>query len=106
MIALFTQLPLAQGLTGNQQQALFWLAILLAVVILGGAAILLIRNKFLSKDEDEQPAGFTLSDLRELRDSGEMSNEEYEAARAKMIAKVKQSLEADTEKKRKQNERE
>lgn len=64
------------------------LGVLVLVVIAGAVALLLIRRWWKGQDESAQP-GFTLGDLRELRDSGEISVAEYERARETMVRKVK-----------------
>ena len=51
-------------------------------------ATFLFRKKVKEPDEIP-PAGFTLSDLRQLHKSGQMSDEEFERARAKLLAVTK-----------------
>lgn len=59
----------------------------LAAVILGGVIIYFVRN-WARRSDDSMP-GFTLGDLRELRDSGEITEEEFKAARNAMISQVR-----------------
>jgi hypothetical protein len=60
---------------------------LVAAVILGGIIIYFVRN-WARGSEDSMP-GFTLGDLRELRESGEITEEEFKAARNAMISQVR-----------------
>lgn len=64
------------------------LGVLVLIVIVGGVVLLLIRRWWKSESE-AAPPGFTLGDLRELRDSGEISVAEYERAREKMVQSVR-----------------
>ncbi|NBX35713.1 MAG: SHOCT domain-containing protein [Planctomycetes bacterium] len=59
----------------------------LAAVILGGIIIYFVRN-WARRTDDTSP-GFTLGDLRELRDSGEITEQEFKAARNAMISQVR-----------------
>lgn len=70
------------------------LFILLALVFVGGFGILLLRRKLYSSRDEPPEVGFSLSDLRKMRDRGEITPEEYEITRNKVIAKVKSSMEA------------
>ena len=63
------------------------LGVLVLIVIVGAVALLLIKRWW--KGEREAPVGFTLSDLRALRDSGEISVAEYERAKEQMVRKVR-----------------
>ncbi|MHC4948936.1 MAG: SHOCT domain-containing protein [Planctomycetota bacterium] len=61
---------------------------LLGVVAVGATVVWLAR-RFLRRDAAAPPEGFTLQDLRDLHRAGELSDEEFERARAAMIARVK-----------------
>ncbi|MEA2709934.1 MAG: hypothetical protein QOF78_2535 [Phycisphaerales bacterium] len=66
-----------------------WCFVLFCLFAAGFFAISKLQ-KWLKEDEDPGPAiGFTLSDLRALHKQGKMSDEEYERARAKMVAGAK-----------------
>jgi hypothetical protein len=74
----------------DRSSLLVWLGVLLGVVVVGFGAILLLRRYL------RDPAaggtgnvGFSLSELRAMRDRGEITSEEYERTRAMVIAKVK-----------------
>lgn len=86
----------AQDLTPSQQQGLLlWGIILMAVVVAGSFVIMMIRRML--RNQDATPsvdAGFSLSELRAMRDRGEITPEEYEQTRARVIAKVKATANA------------
>lgn len=63
-----------------------WLAALLAAAIVGGVLVMLIKRYFFAPDDDEPRALF--DELRELRDRGEITPDEYETARLKMVARL------------------
>ncbi|MFW5653234.1 MAG: SHOCT domain-containing protein [Planctomycetota bacterium] len=64
------------------------LGVLLALLLIGVAVSVIVRRRMLSDDTGDS-VGFTLQELREMKASGKISDEEYEAARAAMIGRVK-----------------
>ena len=80
-------------LSPDQERALLWLTVLLSIVVVGGLAIMLLRKLISDRWKNSTvDAGFSLSDLREMRDRGEITPEEYDATRARVLAKVKASF--------------
>jgi hypothetical protein len=78
-----------------EQQVLFWGVVLMGVVIAGTLVILAIRRVLKRQDAPAAAdAGFSLSELRAMRDRGEITSEEYEQTRARVIAKVKANADA------------
>ena len=77
-----------------RNQVLIALAIMMVLVMVGGFGILIFRRRLNAADDADGSAnvGFSLSDLREMRDRGEITAEEYEVTRMKVITKVKASL--------------
>ena len=73
-----------------QYDILRWGGIIGAVVIIGGALLMAYRAKFMNKEQPKEEIGFGLSDLKSLRDQGELTIQEYEAAREKIAAKTKE----------------
>jgi len=74
----------------SEGDVLIWGAILIGVVFVGSVFIMLLRRRL--KDAASSAgadAGFSLSELRAMRDREEITPEEYEQTRAKVIAKVK-----------------
>lgn len=77
----------------DRMKLLVALAILLGLVIVGGVVILMIRRRITAGDDDTSGtvnAGFSLADLRDMVDRGEMTKEEYEKTRQRIISKVRQ----------------
>lgn len=66
-----------------------WLGLLVLVILVGGGIAIWMRRRMLLDQSASPRAGFTLSDLREMARTGEISHEEFEAAKAQMIAKVR-----------------
>lgn len=65
-----------------------WLLVLVGLIIAGGVLIMILRRRL--HEADSSPSqGFTLHDLRQLHASGELTDEEYERAKAQMIGSVK-----------------
>ncbi|MBU3727693.1 MAG: SHOCT domain-containing protein [Phycisphaerales bacterium] len=64
------------------------LGALVLIVIAGAVALLLIKRWWKGESEAATP-GFTLGDLRAMRDSGEISVAEYERAKEQMVRKVR-----------------
>jgi hypothetical protein len=65
-----------------------WLLLLLAVVLIGAVVIYFIRRSIYNQSASSK-AGFTLHDLRELRSAGELTDEEFERAKAQMIGRLR-----------------
>ena len=63
---------------------LFWMLVLFVLIIGGFMAVVLVK-KWAAKDEGSGE-NFTLSDLRRLQKTGKISAEEYEKARAAIVA--------------------
>lgn len=60
--------------------------LLIAAALAAGVALMILRRRLLSPD---QPArGGIFDDLRAMRDSGAMTQEEYDAARKKAAARL------------------
>jgi hypothetical protein len=81
----------------SEASILLWSLVLLVLVIGFFIAVAILRKK-MSPDEDFHGAGFTLSDLRQLRKKGQMSDEEYERAKIALLGSMKNlpSKSADT----------
>lgn len=69
------------GRRGDPIDVVVTVGILVAVVVGAGVAIMAIRRRLLSKSGALEAAGSLLDSLRAMRDRGEMTDEEYEAAR-------------------------
>ncbi|MBZ0171575.1 MAG: SHOCT domain-containing protein [Phycisphaerales bacterium] len=65
-----------------------WLAVLLGLALVGGIVVFILRLRLLGSSETGNPSVAILDQLRTLRDRGEISDEEYETARLKMVARA------------------
>ena len=67
-----------------------WSLVLICLLVGGFFAISKLRQ-WLRDDDDTpvSPIGFTLSDLRQLHKQGQMTDEEYERAKSKIVGSAK-----------------
>jgi hypothetical protein len=72
-------------------QVIPWLVALLGVVVVGGVGIWIIRRT-LKQDSGGGVGGFTLQDLRGMKASGELSDEEFERARDAIIGRLSEPV--------------
>ena len=71
-------------------RAVGWSLVLIALIVVAFLAVMQLRKWLQSDDGEAAPSiGFTLGDLRQLHKEGEMTDEEFERARAKMMAGAK-----------------
>ena len=76
------------GASNESSAIIVWSLVLFAFVIAGFLVVAWLKKRL--KEPDQTPsAGFTLSDLREMHRSGQLSAEEFERARARMAAGLK-----------------
>lgn len=69
---------------------------LIALVVIGLLVAQQVKKRLTTDEADKgQPGGFTLSDLRALHKSGQMSNEEFERAKAQIIDAAKRAAARD-----------
>ena len=73
---------LAQANTTNS--IIFWSLILIGLIVAGWLTVWQVRRR-LQRDDTLGNAGFTLSDLRQLHKSGQMTDEEFERAKARVV---------------------
>ena len=71
--------------------------LLVVVIIIGWVTVWQVRRRLQSPDETSG-AGFTLSDLRQLHKSGQMSDEEFDRAKARVVDAAKRAAERDKDK--------
>ena len=62
-----------------------WSFILIILIVIGAAGVMRLRRWLKEDDAPTGGIGFTLSDLRELHKQGQMTDAEFERARAKMV---------------------
>ena len=70
---------------------LLWSGGLVVVIVLGMWAAAHLKRRYQQQQSDHPTAaaGFTLSDLRQLHRSGQMTDEEFERAKAKILGSAK-----------------
>lgn len=85
-ITLFLAAAPPQSMT----QVWVWSGILVAVLLVGFVVIVLVR-RMISESGMDQKEIFSLSDLRKLHAAGEMTDEEFEAAKAAVIGALRAS---------------
>ena len=86
-------IPLTQANDGIQtkdaSQVWIWSGIAIGVVFLLVFAIAVIRKKYFPEEKpgiDSTPAGFGVSQLKDLYDQGLLTDDEFNAAKAKIVA--------------------
>ncbi len=87
---------LAQAAEDLFGQVLPWLIMLLVVVVVGAAGIYFVR-RMLQGGHRTTGEGFTLDELRRMRAAGQLSDEEFERAKALIIGRVGGSASAPNE---------
>jgi uncharacterized membrane protein len=85
------EIVLAQSASSRNAGELFnsilpWLGVLALVVVVGGVVLTVIRRSMRSETGSKEV--FSLQTLRELRASGELTEEQYEKARLAIIGKA------------------
>ncbi len=81
---------------GSVGGVVFWSIVLFLLLIVGFWAVTRLKRRM--ADTGPQPgaeAGFTLSDLRRLHREGQMSDEEFERAKAKIVEVARRNAAAD-----------
>lgn len=79
-------------------EILQWLGVLLVVAAVIAVAGLIARRLLLPRKDDDQAAvgaGFTLADLRQMHRDGQLTDEEFAAARGRMVAQSRAALRDD-----------
>ena len=80
---------LADSATGSSGSIIFWLIVLIVLVVLGFLAAMFVKRWLMETSEEPRRAGFTLSDLRQMHKSGQMTDEQFERARQRIITSAK-----------------
>ena len=84
----------SRGPSGDPTEVFFYAGVILLAGFIMGAAFFLLRQR-LNRQEGPDPGvglGFTLSDLRQMHAQGQITDEEYQQAKRKMIAKTRATL--------------
>ncbi len=72
---------------GNAMQIAVWAVALMLIAIVGFWAVLWIRKRILS-DAETSREGLTLGALRTMHNRGELTDDEFEAARAAIVSQA------------------
>lgn len=78
---------LAQANSDAAVRLAFWAVALIVVVIVFGVVLMILR-RMLTADDEALGEGLMLDDLRQLRDSGEITHEEFQRAVDAMAGRV------------------
>jgi hypothetical protein len=75
--------PLAET---SPASVIFWSLAIFALLVIGMIAAARLRRKIRQDDVNPTPAmGFTLSDLRQMHRAGQLTDEEFERAKEKVV---------------------
>jgi hypothetical protein len=73
---------------------IIWSALLIGLLVLGMAWAAKLRRRMKAEDDaPAAPAGFTLSDLRAMHRQGQLTDEEFERAKEKVVLAAKKAAE-------------
>jgi hypothetical protein len=92
-----TVMAVADPTADGAQRIIVWSLVFVGLLIAAFVVIARVRRR-LNKPEDRALSGgtgFTLSDLRQMHKSGQMTDAEFERAKAKIVAAVKRTNERD-----------
>jgi len=73
-------------------RGIMWMGLLCACLILGAIILTLIRNRMRRVGDRSEP-GFSLEQLRQLRDQGRVSIAEYERLKKKLVEQYRETTE-------------
>lgn len=85
-------LPLAQS-ASNTTGVLLWAGVLIVVAMVGGVVIAMVRRNMLG-EPDAGDDGSMLDQMRRMVDRGEMSQQEFDLARRKIIERAQAARES------------
>lgn len=80
------------GSGGIPMDLLLWIGILIVVVVVGGLVLMHVHKRMLKPPSAGPGAAGIMDELRRMRDSGAMTQEEYDAARKAMARKLAPTL--------------
>lgn len=79
--------PSSRG-SGVPVDLLIWIGVLIVVVVVGGLVLVHVQKRMLKPPSAGPGAAGIMEELRRMRDSGAMTDEEYEATRKTMARKL------------------
>ena len=78
--------------TVPSNQVLLYVGLLLLVLLAGAVTVFLLRRKLLGSESSVDTTTGLMESMRQLRDSGQMTQAEYDAARKTMAQRVSRSM--------------
>lgn len=90
--AFSSSLVIAQGSGGTSGAggAIMWAMILIVAALVGGLVILAVRKKMLETPSSDIGSEGLFDALKRMRESGEITREEYDAARKRILERAMQ----------------
>jgi len=91
MVMARVLLPLAQIRPSGARSItpmLLWLGAIMLIVVVTGVAVLIYRRRVLSKEAAGEAQARLMDEMRAMRDRGEISIEEYERMKSRLVARV------------------
>ncbi len=83
------QLQLASSRSqGDVMEIWLWIGVLMAAVILGGLLVVIIRKRARDSGSERPALGLSLSDLRQMKAEGRLTEAEFERAKAMVIGEL------------------
>lgn len=82
---------------GTDYRRFIWVSLALLVLVIVGLILVTQVKRRLQQDDAPISAGFTLSDLRQMHKSGQMSDEEFEKAKSLVVGAAKRAAEREEE---------
>jgi uncharacterized membrane protein len=98
---------LLSQVASHPASVIIWSCVLVGLLVLAFVAVGQVKKR-LRDDMDQNPAastGFTLSDLRQLHRDGQMSDEEFEKAKIKIVDAARKAARREEQKSPGGNER-
>jgi hypothetical protein len=69
-----------------------WMVALVVLILLAVGIVALLRKSLRDDGQEDDPTSFSLSDLRKLRDKGQLTQAEFDAMKQAVIDRTKSSL--------------
>ena len=73
------------GSAATAQSIALWAAAMIGAIVLGAVALFVLRRRFLGDGDSDHHEALSLHDLRQMHARGELSDEEFEAAKAALL---------------------
>lgn len=81
-------LVLAQAQSQNWASLLPWIGALVVLVALGAIGLVMLRRRLFSSDQNAAEGGVSLDTLRQMHARGELSEQEFEAAKRTVVQQL------------------